>query len=370
MDINYKQRSNTLTLICTILALFIGATGMYLVIRYIPLDNTTITNINKTEKEVTVNEQGIADAVEKIYDAVVTVENHKNGKHVASGTGFVYKTQEGKAYVLTNNHVVENSDQVFLVFTDGKRIEAKLMGSDIYADIAVLQVDEKDIVSVAKTGSSDSARIGDTVFTVGAPLDSAYSWTVTRGILSGKDRMVEVSLSRSNSSDWIMKVLQTDASINNGNSGGPLANSNGEVIGINSLKLVSSGVEGMGFAIPIEDALEYAAKLEKGEKIIRPFLGVQMIELADTRSQQMSGISIPSTITSGVVIGDTTKGSPAEKGGLKKGDVVTEIEGKKCSTIAQLKYNLYKYKAGDTISLKVNSNGVEKTIKVKLVASE
>lgn len=364
-----KPRNKVLAITGILLAFFIGSTGMYLTIKYLPLEASSITNINKTEKEVTVNEKGIADAVEKVYDSVVTVETHKAGKQIASGTGFVYKAEKGKAYILTNNHVIESGDQVYLVFTNGNRHEAKLIGSDLYADIAILELNEKDILSVAKMGKSEDSRVGDTVFAVGAPLDSAYSWTVTRGILSGKDRMVEVSLNKSNANDWIMKVLQTDASINSGNSGGPLANSNGEVIGVNSLKLVSNGVEGIGFAIPIEDALEYASKLEKGEKIVRPFLGVEMIELGDRYSQQARGITLHSSILSGVVIGAITEGSPAEKGGLKKGDVVIEIEGKKCNTIAQLKYNLYKHKVGDTIDLKINSNGTEKTIKVKLASA-
>ena len=367
---NYKEKYKTVTILSAILAFFFGASGMFLLIRYLPLSDNTVTNITRGEKEVTVIDEGIADAVEKIYDAVVTVETYKGEQGISSGTGFVYKVNGGKAYILTNYHVIEEGDKVFVAFTDGKRIEAKIIGGEIYADIAILQVDESDIISVASLGKSENARVGDTVFTIGAPLDSVYSWTVTRGILSGKDRLVEVSLGRNRNNDWIMKVLQTDASINSGNSGGPLANSNGEVIGINSLKLVSDGVEGMGFAIPIEDALEYAEKLEKGEKIVRPFLGVQMIELSDTYNQQMMGLVVPESVTYGVIIAATTSGGPAEKGGLKKGDIILEIEGKKCDSAAELKYNLYKHKVGENINLKISSGGSIKNISVKLVASE
>ena len=361
-----KQENKYLvTIVCSIIALFVGAAGMYLLFNFVPVG--TVTNINKSEKEVTVNENGISDAVDKIYDAVVVVQTYQRKQQVSSGTGFVYKSEGDKAYILTNNHVIADGDEVYVMFTDNKQVQTRVVGSDEYADIAVLEVNSSDIISVAEIGDSTASKLGDTVFAVGAPLDNAYSWTVTRGILSGKDRMVEVSLTNSNSSDWIMKVIQTDAAINSGNSGGPLANSNGEVIGITSMKLVSSGVEGMGFAIPIEDALDYAEQIMSGEKVERPVLGVSMLDSDDLYSLYMNGFSINNQ-TTGVVVADVVSGSAADKGGLKKGDIIIGLGDEEITSIAELRYYLYRHKAGDTVEIKYMRDNKEETTKVTLTA--
>ena len=362
-----KSNDKLVVIVCSIIALFVGAAGMYLVIHFFP--NSTVTNINKSEKEVTVTDKGIADAVSKVYDSVVVVQTYKNQQQISSGTGFVYRSENDKAYILTNNHVIENGDQVYVAFTNNKQVETKVVGSDVYADIGVLEVNASDIITVAEIGKSEDMKLGDTVFAVGAPLDNALSWTVTRGILSGKDRMIEVSLSNNKTSDWIMKVMQTDAAINSGNSGGPLANSNGEVVGITSLKLVSSGVEGMGFAIPIEDAVEYATKIINGEKMIRPLLGITMLDSDDLYSLYASGFNINKNVK-GVVVVEVQKGSSAETAGLARGDIITKLNDDEITSIAKLRYYLYKHNVGDTINLTFLRNDKEQTVKVKLTASE
>lgn len=352
---NNKIRNFTFLLI----SFFLGALGMFALVKYYP--NTITNNVTKTIKDVTVTDTGIADAVEKVYDSVVTIETYKKSSLYSTGTGFVYKDEEGKAYILTNHHVIESGDEIHVVFTNQKSVKAEVVGSDKYADIAVLSVDSNNILAVAEIGDSTSSRIGDTVFAVGAPIDSsAYSWSVTRGILSGKDRLVEVSLSNITVSDWIMSVLQTDAAINSGNSGGPLSNSNGEVIGVNSMKLASSSIEGMGFAIPIEDALEYAEMLESGEKIERPYLGVSMYNLSDILNQ------VRTSLTSGVYIDDIEKDSPADKAGLKKGDIIVKIEDVEVSSLAFLKYQLYKHEVGDKIKVSFYRDEELKTVTISL----
>jgi len=353
------------TILLTILLIAIGAGGMYAFLYFVP--KTTI--INKSEKEVTVNENGIADAVEKVYDSVVIVEVYQKDKLYGTGSGFIYKKDGNKYYVMTNNHVVEDATSVKITLTNKKTIETTLVGKDKYLDIAVLSFDSKDDYSIAALGSSTNTRVGDTVFTVGAPIDSStYSWTVTRGILSGKDRMVSVSTnSKSSTADYIMKSLQTDAVINSGNSGGPLCNSNGEIIGITNMKLVSSSIEGMSFAIPIEDAVEYAAKLVKGDDVSRPQIGISMADLTQaTMLYYYYGIEIPKDIEKGVVIVEVLDDSPAKEAGLKKGDIVVEVGSNKVSNMAELKYELYKYKVGDKVKLKVNRNGVEMEAELKL----
>lgn len=356
----YTKNSKIRSAVILMVVFFLGALGMFALVKYSPLNITE--NITKTVKDVTVTDTGIADAVEKVYDSVVTIETYKKEKLYATGTGFVYKNEDGKGYILTNNHVIESGDSVRVVFTNNSSVEAKVVGSDKYADIAVLTVDSKHVLSVAALGNNSASRIGDTVFAVGAPIDSsAYSWTVTRGILSGKDRMVEVSLSNSSVSDWVMSVLQTDAAINSGNSGGPLSNSNGEVIGITSMKLASSQIEGMGFAIPIEDALWYAEKFEKNEKIERPYLGVSMYNLSDIL------IRVDAPVSSGVYVDRVEDGSPADGAGLKSGDIIVKLGDADITSLAFLKYQLYKHNVGDTVDIQYYRGSELKTTSIHLL---
>jgi len=360
-----KKNKIIIYVVGVIALILIGALGMYYLVTEKALFGQTV--INKLEKEVTVNENGIADAVEKLYDAVVVVGSYKNGILQSTGTGFVYKTDDKNAYILTNNHVVSGAGNVKVKFTDNNTYEVEVVGADTYSDIAVLKIDKDKIISVAEIGSSTSARLGDTVFTIGAPLDSeSYSWTVTRGILSGKDRLVEVSASNSTINDWVMKVIQTDAAINSGNSGGPIANSNGEVIGITNMKLVSDGVEGMGFAIPIEDAINYAEDLIKNNKIERPLLGVGTLNVSDVAAMRQYGFSLDSSITEGAVVGQVQKGSPADTAGLAQGDVITKLDDYKITNSSYLKYYLYKYNVGDSIKLTYTRGKKEQTVNIKL----
>ena len=198
-----------------------------------------------------------------------------------------------------------------------------------------------------------------------------YSWTVTRGILSGKDRLVAVSFSSSDTSDYYMNVIQTDAAINPGNSGGPLCNANGEVIGITNMKLVDSSVEGMGFAIPIEDALYYAEILETQGKVTRPYIGISMLDIT-TNSYYLwkANIQIPEGVTEGVVVYSVEENSPASSAGLQKGDIITKMGDEKIESLASFRYQLYKHEAGSEITLTINRNGKEETVKVKLGTSE
>ena len=312
----------------------------------------------KIEKHVTVTDTGISEGIGNVYDAVVIVENYQRSKLAGIGSGFIY---DEKGYIMTNHHVVEGAAELKVVLMSGETIEAKLLGSDAYADIAVIQIDKKYVKAVAKMGSSKDAKVGDTVFTIGSPMSETYAGTVTRGILSGKDRMVDVDSSN------IMNVMQTDAAINPGNSGGPLCNINGEVIGINSLKIVQDEVEGIGFAIPIEDALEYANMIVSGEGIKRPYLGIHMTDVSGSYYElRRNGISIDSSITSGVVVVSVDKSSPCDKAGIEAGDVIVKIGNYDVTKSSELKFYLYKHKPGEEIEVKIIRGTSEKTMKVTL----
>lgn len=359
-----KKENKFMKIITTIVVFVLGCTLTY-AIAYVFPDRIGLS-VTKLEKNVTVTDLGIADAVDKVYDSVVIVTTYVDNQQYASGTGFVFKIDGNKAYILTNNHVIKSSQKVNVTFTNGNVIETDIVGCDELSDIAVLSVDKKDIVSVAEIGNSTDIRVGDTAFAVGAPLDSVYSWTVTRGIISGKDRMVQVSMSSDND-DYIMKVLQTDAAINSGNSGGPLCNSNGQIIGITSLKLVDTSVEGMGFAIPIETALNYAEILISGKKITQPYMGVAMLNVQEAYYyQEFYKMLSKYEITSGVIVYEVEDDSPAAKAGLKANDVIIKVNDNDVSNIAYFRYYLYNYKVGDTVSITYLRDGKEKTTDVVL----
>lgn len=359
------MRKKITVLVSIILAFFLGASGMYLLVKYLPAETSSII---RDTRNITIKETDtISSAIDKVYDAVVVVETSKGNQLLSTGTGFVYKTDEKYAYIITNNHVVSDGDNINVTFQSEKTSEATVLGSDSYSDLAVLKISKENVTNVAILGKSSESKIGDNVFTVGAPLGSEYSGTVTKGIISGKDRMVSVNVNSQNgSSDYIMNVMQTDAAINPGNSGGPLLNMNGEVIGINSLKLVQEEVEGIGFAIPIDDAMIYVEKLEKGQTIKRPLLGVSLIDKSETYGLYSYGILLEKDSPDGVVIGSVENNSPASKAGLEKGDIITKIEDNKISSRAQLRYNLYKHNVGEKIKITYYRSGKENTVEVTL----
>lgn len=318
--------------------------------------------------KVIVDNSGISAAVSKVYDSVVMIENYKVNKVQGTGSGFVYKTDDKNGYIMTNQHVVEGATSLKVKLTNGKEVEAKLLGGDEYLDIAIITIPVKSVISVATIGNTDSLKLGDSIFTIGSPVGEEYFNTVTSGIISGLNRKVTVSVQ--SNSDWVMDVLQVDAAINPGNSGGPLLNSNGDVIGINSLKLVDSQIEGMGFAIKIEDAMAHVKQLESGKSIDRPLLGINLVSVSDKNILYRYGINLNDSIDYGVVVISVVENTGAAKSDLKKGDVITAIDGLKVTNSAYLKYILYKYNPGDKIKITYLRDGKEKTTEVVLTKSE
>lgn len=319
--------------------------------------------------KVVVDESGISEAVEKVYDGVLMVRNYQKDEVASTGTGFVYKIEGDYAYVMTNQHVVDSAEKVTLITSKDEEIEGEVLGGDSYVDIAVIKIKKTDGLVALQLGNSENASLGDLVFTVGSPLGYEYRGSVSTGHLAGKDRLVSVSTDNSTSSDWVMKVLQTDAAINPGNSGGPLMNTNGEVIGVISMKLVQTEVEGMGFAIPIEYINSKIETLEKGESIEWPLLGVSMINVSDARNSFRYDFDIPNNLDYGVVVAGIEAGSGAESSDLKEGDIITKLNGEKVQDSAYLRYELYKYSAGDTIEITYMRDGKEHTTKVTLSSS-
>lgn len=353
-----------------ILFLFISFTlGVGLMYWY-SVNNPTVVTKSKTISETKVSEVAIEDAIDKVYDSVLCIEVlNNNGDKISTGTGFVYSKDDTYGYVLTNAHVVNGGTNIQGTLSNNNVVNLSVLGTDSYTDLAVLKMDVKEVIQVASIGTSQNMKVGNTVFTVGSPMGATYAGTVTKGIMSGKDRLVETSTSSSNgmlNESYIVKVLQTDAAISPGNSGGPLVNLAGDVIGITSLKLVDEEVEGMGFAIPIEDAMNYVDYLENGKTIERPMMGVQIIDLTNKYLLYRNGINVDSSVEAGVVLLKVNTGYPAADSGLKDGDIITKINGEKISTASEFKYELYKHSVGDTIEVTYVRDKKENTIKVKL----
>lgn len=366
---NQEVNLSVVIMLVIFLSLISGGIGAYLMLKMLP--NTTTTSDGITTSTTALNEtNSISKAVSKVYDSVVVVEVYKNKELVSTGTGFVYKKENGKAYLMTNNHVIAAGKDIKVLFTDETEVEATIVGSDTYSDIAVLSIKDSNKIVAASLGNSSKSKVGDTVFTVGSPEGSDYAGTVTKGILSAQDRLVAVALANNTTSDYYMQVLQTDAAINPGNSGGPICNTNGEVIGITNMKLVDDTVEGMGFAIPIEEALKVAEILERDGKITRPYIGISMLDLSNSFYLWQAGIMIPENVTDGVAVYKVENNSPAAQAGLKKGDIITKVSGKKTSNLAEFRYELYKHNPNDTIEITYLREGKEQTTSITLGKGE
>ena len=349
------MKEKIIYIITVILSFFIGIMGTIIVMSSIPsIPKIEKTSNNETTKTVNITESNtIKSSIEKIYDAVVLVETYKNNTEIGTGTGFIYKKDEKQGYIITNHHVIEGGNKYNVILTNGEEVEATLLGSDEYSDIAVLAINQEVVTQIAKLGQSTESEIGDTVFAVGSPLGKEYMGSVTKGILSGKDRTITVT---SATTSTMVEVLQTDAAINPGNSGGPLVNINGEVIGVTSMKLVQSEIEGMGFAIPIEIVNSLIDRLENGEKIERPLIGIEMTDVTNTYYLYKQGMTIPQDIENGIVVIKIMENYPAAKAGLKKGDIILSINDIEIKDSTHFKHLLYKYEVGDTIKVKYYRN--------------
>ncbi|MCI7160448.1 S1C family serine protease [Lactobacillus amylovorus] len=290
----------------------------------------------------------------------------KNGKleTYSEGSGVVYMKSNGKGYIVTNNHVISGSDAVQVQLANGKTVSAKVVGKDSTTDLAVLSIDAKYVTQTAEFGDSKSLQAGQTVIAVGSPLGSEYASTVTQGIVSAPARTIETS------SGHQQTVVQTDAAINPGNSGGALVNSAGQVIGINSMKLAQSSdgtsVEGMGFAIPSNEVVTIVNELVKKGKITRPQLGVRVVALNGIPEAYRSRLKIKSNLKNGIYVASINNNSSASRAGMKSGDVITAVDGKKVDDVASLHSILYSHKVGDTVNVTVNRNGRNVSLKVKL----
>lgn len=351
------------------------------------MDNQTNENqsdaiIEKTDKENNSNsivqnvsvkvETDVTKAVNKAGGSVVGITNIQGGnvwtqaQEAGTGSGVIYKKQDNSAYIVTNHHVVEGANRLEVTLANGEKIEAKLLGSDLWTDLAVLQVDGNKIQTVAEFGDSDALKLGEPVIAIGNPLGLEFAGSITQGIISGLERTVPLDFDGDGIPDWNAEVLQTDAAINPGNSGGALVNIAGQVVGINSMKIAQEQVEGIGFSIPINTAIPIIEDLEKNGVVKRPYMGVSLEDINEVPIyHQQQTLHLPDNIKSGLLIAEIAPGGPADQGGLKQLDVIVKLDGQEVNNIIDLRKHLYtKKEIGDQLKVGFYRNGKyqEKTI--------
>ena len=285
-------------------------------------------------------------AVVGVLNNVRTLSQQKldSSETQGSGSGVIISSD---GYIVTNNHVIQGADSVSVVMQGGETVPAKVIGADSQTDLAVLKIDKSGLTTM-KLGDSDAVQVGQSVVAIGNPLGTDLAGTVTSGIISAKDRELLID-------DVRFKLLQTDAAINPGNSGGALVNSNGELIGINSLKSTSAGTdeygnpisaEGIGFAIPINDARPIIEELITHGYVERPMMGISGSAITQ---EQASYNNVPL----GLRVLDLSPNGPAAKAGVQAEDIITEIDGAKVTGFTDLRDAIDKHKVGDTVTLKV-----------------
>ena len=373
-------------LIIILIGFLSGALGSFVTLQlYQKQGNQATNNTTNTVTQTSYkNENATTQAVNKVKDAVVSVitysANRQNSvfgndetdtdtdsQQVASeGSGVIYKKNDKDAYLVTNTHVINGASKVDIRLADGTKVPGEIVGSDTFSDIAVVKISSEKVTTVAEFGDSSKLNVGETAIAIGSPLGSEYANTVTQGIISSLNR--NVSLKSQDGQAISTKAIQTDTAINPGNSGGPLINIQGQVIGITSSKIASNGgtsVEGLGFAIPSNDAQNIIKQLESDGKVTRPALGIQMVNLANIGANDLRKLNIPSSVTSGVVVKSVQSNMPAS-GHLEKYDVITKVDDKNISSSTDLQSALYNHSIGDTIKITYYRNGKEETTTVKL----
>ena len=285
----------------------------------------------------------------------------KDNDSVESGTGsgVIYKIKDGDAYIVTNHHVVEGASNIEINLSDNQRIEAELLGSDPLTDIAVVKAKSVKGMEAIDFANSSDVKIGDDVMAIGNPLGLEFSNSVTEGIISGTEREMNVRTSEGHST---ITVMQTDAAINPGNSGGALVNQNGDLVGINSMKISSTEVEGIGFAIPSNEVDTLIQELETNGSIERPYVGISMIDVENLPKEYIDELKIKDK--KGIVIAQK---DPKANHNLKQGDVITKINDEAVNNIAEFRKYLYdKTSVGDRVEFTIIRDGKTTTETVTL----
>ena len=345
-------------IVCTLCSGFIGSGVTYLALKD-NLKETKTINVNPSKFDTKSEALSATEAYNKVAPAAVVVSTKSvtQGYFMQTqevegiGSGFIIN-EEG--YILTNYHVVKGAQEISVTLSNDVTTTAQIVNYDENQDVAMIKITDEnvEIPATVELGDSDSLQPGEEVIAIGTPLSTELSSTVTKGIISATSRSVAVE------SGVTMNLIQTDAAINAGNSGGPLVNTKGEVVGINSSKISGEAVEGIGFSIPINDIKD------KIESLSKPILnlGISVRTIDEALSKQLN-------MEQGLYVVEVTEFSSAEKAGLKAGDIIVKADGNRITTFDEFKAVKNGKEEGDEISLEVIRNGESKTINVKLTAS-
>ena len=302
----------------------------------------------------------VAQIAKNVGPAVVGVSNFQTGRNspgnaaaqeVGSGSGFIVDAQKG--YIVTNNHVIDGAQKISVSLSDGRILDAKIIGADPRTDLAVLQISDTKNLTAVKIGDSSKIEVGQSVVAIGNPGGTEFARSVTTGVISATNRTLDIQGEAS------FDLLQTDAAINPGNSGGPLVDYQGQVIGINSAKYAVTGFEGMGFSIPISDAMPTIQQLIATGVAKHPALLVSTDDQYNTYAKSNS-------LPLGAYISAVTPSGPAAKAGIIKGDVITKINDAEVQNSSNLIHELYKYNVGDRITITYIRNGQSNKVQATL----
>ena len=386
-----KSSSNLLKKVGSIALIFVvgflgGILGTFLTLQtsHSSTSNTESKQVHSTTgKTAYKNTTSTSEAVDKVKNAVVSVitysdssnqglfekEENSDSQISSEGSGVIYKKEGKYAYLVTNTHVINGAKKVDILLADGNKVPGEVVGSDIYSDIAVVRISADKAKAVAEFGDSNQLTVGETAIAIGSPLGTDYANSVTQGIISSQGR--NVKLKADNGQNISTRALQTDAAINPGNSGGPLINIQGQVIGITSSKISNNGqtsVEGMGFAIPANDVVNIIKQLEEKGKVVRPALGIQMMDLSNLSTSDLSQLKLPEKISGGVLVRSTLENMPASDK-LQRYDVITKIDDTDIESTADLQSALYSHQINDTIKVTFYRDGKQQTTSIKLTKS-
>ena len=386
-----KSSSNLLKKVGNIALIFVvgflgGILGTFLTLQtsHSSTSNTESKQVHSTTvKTAYKNTTSTSEAVDKVKNAVVSVitysdssnqgvfekEENPDSQISSEGSGVIYKKEGKYAYLVTNTHVINGAKKVDILLADGNKVPGEVVGSDVYSDIAVVRISVDKAKAVAEFGDSNQLTVGETAIAIGSPLGTDYANSVTQGIISSQGR--NVKLKADNGQNISTRALQTDAAINPGNSGGPLINIQGQVIGITSSKISNNGqtsVEGMGFAIPANDVVNIIKQLEEKGKVVRPALGIQMMDLSNLSTSDLSQLKLPEKISGGVLVRSTLENMPASDK-LQRYDVITKIDDTDIESTADLQSALYSHQINDTIKVTFYRDGKQQTTSIKLTKS-
>ena len=386
-----KSSSNLLKKLGNIALIFVvgflgGILGTFLTLQtsHSSTSNTESKQVHSTTvKTAYKNTTSTSEAVDKVKNAVVSVitysdssnqglfekEENSDSQISSEGSGVIYKKEGKYAYLVTNTHVINGAKKVDILLADGNKVPGEVVGSDVYSDIAVVRISADKAKAVAEFGDSNQLTVGETAIAIGSPLGTDYANSVTQGIISSQGR--NVKLKADNGQNISTRALQTDAAINPGNSGGPLINIQGQVIGITSSKISNNGqtsVEGMGFAIPANDVVNIIKQLEENGKVVRPALGIQMMDLSNLSTSDLSQLKLPEKISGGVLVRSTLENMPASDK-LQRYDVITKIDDTTIESTADLQSALYSHQINDTIKVTFYRDGKQQTTSIKLTKS-